>query len=130
LSAVSRRTCHSAGAKSPYVAYEAKKGGGFYAAEGAAQIADVLETGLKVVSGAAKPPAASAVQVSAASAEIASDFGGAQGGLARAQAAAAADPARLRARAYVQNNEWRFDQAETDFKALVADTEARNAPPR
>ena len=30
LSGVSRRPCRSAGAKSPYVAYEAKKGGGFY----------------------------------------------------------------------------------------------------
>ena len=129
LSGVTRRACRSAGAKAPYLAYDAKKGAGFYAAEGAAQIADVLETGLKVVSGAATPPAASAVQTSAASAEIAADFGGSTGGLARAQAAAAADPARLRARAYVQNNEWRFEQAETDFQALVADAESRRAPP-
>ncbi|WP_293898513.1 CHAT domain-containing protein [Phenylobacterium sp.] len=129
LGGVTRRTCHSAGGKAPYLAYDARKGGGFYAAEGAAQIADVLETGLKVVSGAAKPPAASQVQTSAASAEIAADFGGSTGGLARAQAAAAADPARLRARAYVQNNEWRFEQAETDFQALVSDAEARHAPP-
>jgi hypothetical protein len=131
LSGVNRRACHSAGAKAAYLAYEARKGGGFYAAEGAAQIADVLETGLKVVSGVAKPPAASAVQTSAASAEIAADFGGSTGGLARAQAAAATDPARLRARAYVQNNEWRFEQAETDFQALVADAEAAaRRPPR
>jgi len=129
LSDVNRRACRSAGAKAPYLAYAAKKGAGFYAAEGAAQIADVLETGLRVVSGAAKPPAAAAVQTSAASAEIAADFGGATGGLARSQAAAAADPARLRARAYVQNNEWRFEQAETDFQALVADAERRRAPP-
>src|SRR4051812_4047035 len=130
LSDVNRRACRSAGAKAPYLAYAARKGGGFYAAEGAAQIADVLETGLRVVSGTAKPPAAAAVQTSAASAEIAADFGGATGGLARSQAAAAADPARLRARAYVQNNEWRFEQAETDFQALATDAQARNAPPR
>jgi len=129
LGSVTRRTCRSAAGKAPYLAYASNKGGGLYAAEGPAQIADVLETGLKVVAGAMKPPAASAVQTSAASAEIAADFGGATGGLARSQAAAAADPGRLRARAYVQNNEWRFEQAETDFQALVADAEARRAPP-
>jgi len=129
LGAVNRRACRSAAGKAPYLAYAANKGGQLYAAEGAAQIADVLEAGLKVVSGAAKPPAMDQVQTSAASAEIAADFGGATGGLARSQAAAATDPARLRARAYVQNNEWRFEQAETDFQALVADAEARRAPP-
>ena len=130
VGAVNRRACHAAGSNATYVSYGAKHGQTVFAAEGASQIADVLETGLKVVAGAAKPPPASEVQVSAASAEIASDFGGTAGGLARAQAAAAADPARLRARAYVQNNEWRFDQAETDFQALAAEAQARNAPPR
>jgi len=42
----------------------------------------VLETGLRVVAGAAKAPKMSDIQVSAASAEIAADFGGASGGLA------------------------------------------------
>jgi CHAT domain-containing protein len=129
LGGVNRRACHSASGKAPYLAYDARTGAGLFTAEGPAQIADVLETGLKVVSGAMKPPAASEVQTSAASAEIAADFGGATGGLARSRAAAAADPARLKARAYVQNNEWRFEQAETDFQALVADAEARRAPP-
>jgi CHAT domain-containing protein len=129
LGAVNRRACRSAAGKAPYLAYASNKGGQIYAAEGAAQIADVLEAGLKVVSGAAKPPAMGQVQTSAASAEIAADFGGATGGLARSQAAAATDPGRLRARAYVQNNEWRFEAAETDFQALVADAEARRAPP-
>jgi CHAT domain-containing protein len=130
LSSVSRRACHTVAGSAPYLAYDARRRAGVYTAEGASQIADVLETGLRVVSGAAKPPADTAVQVSAANAEIAADFGGSAGGLARAQAAAAADPARLRTRAYVRNNEWRFDLAETDFQALVADAEARNAPPR
>jgi CHAT domain-containing protein len=130
LGAVSRRACHATGSNATYVSYGARHGQTVFAAEGASQIADVLETGLRVVAGAARPPKMSEVQVSAASAEIATDFGGASGGLARAQAAAATDPARLRARAYVQNNEWRFDQAETDFQALAADAQARNAPPR
>ncbi|MEW5686350.1 MAG: CHAT domain-containing protein [Pseudomonadota bacterium] len=129
LSGVSRRACRSARGSAPYVAYSARKGAGAYVVEGPAQIADVLETGLKVASGTIKAPAASAVQTSAASAEIAADFGGSAGGLARSQAAAATDPARLRARAYVQNNEWRFEQAETDFQALLADAQARRAPP-
>jgi CHAT domain-containing protein len=129
LGAANRRACRNRSGQAPYLAYDARRGSNLFVAEGAAQLADVLETGLKVVSGVIKPPAASEVQTSAASAEIAADFGGATGGLARAQAAAAADPARLRARAYVQNNEWRFEQAETDFQALVADAEARRAPP-
>jgi len=128
LGGISRRACRSAAGKAPYLAYTSGRGGQLYTAEGAAQIADVLEAGLKVVSGAAKAPAVSQVQTSAASAEIAADFGGATGGLARSQAAAAADPNRLRARAYVQNNEWRFEEAETDFQALLADAEARRAP--
>ncbi|WP_337189102.1 CHAT domain-containing protein [Phenylobacterium sp.] len=129
LGAVTRRACRSVAGQAPYLAYASERRGGYYAAEGPAQIADILETGLKVVAGAIRPPAASDVQTSAASAEIAADFGGATGGLARSQAAAAADPSRLRARAYVQNNEWRFEQAETDFQALVADAQARRAPP-
>jgi CHAT domain-containing protein len=129
LAGVSRRACRSVRGSAPYVTYAARKGAGAYAAEGPAQIADVLETGLKIAAGTVKAPAAAAVQTSAASAEIAADFGGAAGGLARSQAAASTDPARLRARAYVQNNEWRFDEAETDFQALVADAEARRAPP-
>jgi CHAT domain-containing protein len=130
LGAVNRRACHATGSNSTYLSYGAKHGQTLFAAEGASQIADVLETGLRVVAGAAKPPQLADVQVSAASAEIASDFGGSAGGLAHAQAAAANDPARLRARAHVQNNEWRFDQAETDFQALVADAQSRNAPAR
>lgn len=130
LGPVQRRACHATGSNATYVTYGAKKGSSVIVAEGASQIADVLETGLKVVAGAAKPPKMAEVQTSAASAEIAADFGGTGGGLARAQAAAAADPSRLRARAYVQNNEWRFEQAETDFQALVSDARARNASAR
>ena len=130
VGSVTRRPCRAAGSNATYLSYGVHKGRTLFAAEGASQIADVLETGLKVVAGGARPPKIADVQVSAASAEIAADFGGATGGLARAQAAAAADPARLRARAYVQNNEWRFDLAETDFQALAADAQARNAPAR
>ena len=87
------------------------------AAEGLAPLADILETGLKVAAGG-KPPSLTAIQTSAAQAEIAANFPNMQG-LAAAEAAAALDPQRLLARGYVQNNEWRFDEAEQAFRALV-----------
>jgi CHAT domain-containing protein len=119
-------TCKLTAGASPYVVFVSEKGGTVTVAEGLAVLADVVETGLKVALGAA-PPAATAVQTSAAQAEIAADFPN-LGGLAAAEAAAAADPERLRGRGYVQNNEWRFDEAETAFRALVTEGEARNAP--
>jgi hypothetical protein len=79
LDEVARRACRSAAAKSPYLAYQARKDGYLVAAEGAAQIADVLETGLRVVSGAAKKHLVAAVQISAGKAESAADFRGASG---------------------------------------------------
>jgi len=122
-------TCRIGGAQgAPYVVFLSEKGGGMTVAEGLAPLSDVMETGLKVALGLAKPPASTEVRVSAAQAEIAADFPN-MGGLAAAEAAAAADPERLRARGYVQNNEWRFDDAETAFRALVSEGEARNAPP-
>jgi CHAT domain-containing protein/tetratricopeptide (TPR) repeat protein len=130
LTNATRALCHYGDAKTPYVAYEARHGRFYLAAEGFAAANDVLETGLRVASGAIPPPKGGAPQESAASAEIASQFGGAVGGLSSAQAAAANDVHRLLARGYVENNEWRFDQAETDFRSLVAATRAANAPPR
>ncbi len=121
-------TCKLAQGGAPYVVFASTRGAGLTVAEGLAPLADVIETGLKVALGTAKPPASGALQTSAAQAEIAADFPN-MGGLAAAEAAAAADPDRLRARGYVQNNEWKFDEAETAFRALVSEGEARNAPP-
>ena len=122
-------TCRMGGAQgAPYVVFVAEKGGSVTVAEGLAPLSDVVETGLKVALGLAKAPASTEVRASAAQAEIAADFPN-MGGLAAADAAAAADPERLRARGYVQNNEWRFDEAETVFRALVNEGDARNAPP-
>ena len=130
LTAVTRAACRLGDAKTPYLAYEGRRGRFVLGAEGYAAANDVLETGLRVTSGVIPPPASSAPQQSAASSEIASDFGGATGGLSSEQGAAANDVHRLRARGYVQNNEWRFDQAETDFRSLVSATRAANAPAR
>jgi len=111
----------------PDLIYTMGKGRALLTAEGPAQIADMVESGLKAVSGAGMLPTASDVQTSAASAEIAADFGAATGGLARSQAAAHADLIRLRARACVRNNEWQFEKAETDFQAHAAQAERRKA---
>ena len=130
LTGVTRSACRLGDTKAPYLAYQARRGRYMLAAEGYAAANDVLETGLRVTSGAALPPLSVAPQESLASAEIAADFGGSAGGLASSQGAAANDVHRLRARGYVQNNEWRFDQAETDFRSLVSATRAANAPVR
>ncbi|MBI1198921.1 MAG: CHAT domain-containing protein [Phenylobacterium sp.] len=111
----------------PYIAYSSDKDGKLTVAEGLAPLSDVVETSLKVALGLADPPASTDIQTSAAQAEIAADFPD-LGGLAAAEAAAAADPRRLSAHGYVQNNEWRFDEAETAFRALVSEGEAANAP--
>ncbi|MEW5688309.1 MAG: CHAT domain-containing protein [Pseudomonadota bacterium] len=112
----------------PYVAFSAANDGRLTVVEGLAPLSDVIETGLRIALGEATPPRATDVQTSAAQAEIAADFPNMMG-LAAAEAAAAADPERLRTRGYVQNNEWRFDEAETAFRALATEAEARNAPP-
>lgn len=111
----------------PYIVYLSEQAGVLTVVEGLAPLSDVIETGLKVALGAA-PPKSTDIQTSAAQAEIAADFPNMMG-LAAAEAAAAADPERLRTRGYVQNNEWRFDEAETAFRALVTEGEVRNAPP-
>ena len=130
LANVTRSACRLGDTKAPYLAYQGRRGRFVLGAEGYAAANDVLETGLRVTSGAMPPPASTAAQGSAASAEVASDFGGATGGLSSSQGAAANDVHRLLARGYVQNNEWRFDQAETDFRSLVSATRAANAPVR
>lgn len=124
-----RAACRATPSGATYVAYTAARGGDAVSAEGLAAIADVLETGLRIVAGVERPPEALARQVSAASAEVAADFGGRVGSLADSTAAAAADPDRLRDRAYALNNEWRFEAAETDFRALALAAEAGSASP-
>ncbi|MBL8773936.1 MAG: CHAT domain-containing protein [Phenylobacterium sp.] len=112
-----RTACRTGDGASPYVVFTAPGSRATLVAEGLAPLADVLEAGLRVVGGG-RPPAVAAVQTSAAQAEIAADFPNMQG-LAAAEAAAAVDPQRLLARGYVQNNEWRFDEAEQAFRAIV-----------
>ncbi len=97
-----RRACRSAWRQGPLPGLHHQAAAGTYAAEGAAQIADVLETGLKVVSGKGYMPAANGPRADLSRQRRSRPyFGGATGGLARAQAAATADlgpPARPRLR--------------------------------
>ena len=120
-------TCKLTQGAVPYVVFVSESGSTLTVAEGLAPLADVIETGLKVAPGLTTPPNITAVQTSAAQAEIAADFPN-MSGLAAAEAASTVDPMRLRSRGYVQNNEWKFDEAETVFRALVNDGDARNAP--
>lgn len=112
----------------PYVVFRAAAPDGTVTiVEGLAPLSDVLETAAQVALGRQRPPAATEVRTSAAQAEIAADFPN-LGGLAAAEAAAAVDSGRLKTRGYVQNNEWRFDEAETAFRALVTQSEGADVP--
>jgi CHAT domain-containing protein len=131
LKSGAQQVCGFGASKQPYIVFTGASGKArLAAAEGFSDLADVLQAAVGVVSGATPPPAPLTAQGSVASQEIAADFGGPLKGLAAAQAAALQDPTRLKTRGYVQNNEWRFSDAENDFRALVSEAETRNAPPR
>jgi CHAT domain-containing protein len=129
LSGAERSLCRSLRANLPYVLYTSRRGRFIEVAEGFAQTADVLETGLRVIAGAMAPPAIAQSQTSKAAAAIAAEFGGDLAGLAGAEKAATTDAGLLIARGYVQNSEWRFQAAEADFRTLAATAQSQNAPP-
>jgi CHAT domain-containing protein len=125
LSSVQRLACKSKPGGTDYVAYTAADGRTVLAADGFAQVADVLETGLRVVSGVIPPP------VAVAAATAAPGFSGSGlSGLAEAAEAAGRSPERLRTRGYTRSTEWRFSDAETDFRALALQTEGQTSPVR
>lgn len=119
LAKVRLAQCKGFAAKIPYVAYSGQGRGRAAAAEGFAQIADVLETGLKVVAGVSAPPKATETLPAAAVEAAAGTMG-----LAQASEAAAAAPENLRERGYKRNIAWRFADAETDFRALAQNPDA------
>lgn len=115
LSAARRSACQAFSVKVPYVAYSGLAHGRAVAAEGFVQIADVLETGLKVIAGDIAPPKATQSLVSASAVAA-----GGQGlSLVQASEAAAAAPENLRERGYSRNLAWQFSDAVTDFRALA-----------
>jgi CHAT domain-containing protein len=116
LERIRRAPCKAFAGKVPYVAYSGVgRAGRTVAAEGFVQISDVLETGLRVVSGAAPPPKAIQAQAAASTAGVQAV------GLAEAAATASSAPENLRERGFIRNTAWRFTDAETDFRALALD---------
>ena len=115
-----RADCKAFAAKVDYAAYSASEGGRSVAAEGFAQIADVLETGLRVIAGAAPPPKPTETLASASASGQAVAVN-----LVQATEAATASPENLREKGYSRNLAWRFADAETTFEALALN---QNAP--
>ena len=126
---LSQRLCRQGAQKLAYLVDEGRVGRYQFVGQGFAQAADILEAGIDIVSGRASPPAAATSQTSQAAQELAAAFGGQLTGLASAQKAAALDGRRLMQRGYLQNSEWRFDAAETDFRALADIQRAQAASP-
>lgn len=118
-----RADCKAFSAQVAYVAYSGSNRGKAAAAEGFSQIADVLETGLRVVAGVSAPPKATQTLAAAS----AGGAGGGAMGLAEASEAAASAPENLRERGYDRNISWRFADAETDFRALALNESASPA---
>jgi CHAT domain-containing protein len=106
--------CKSRPASASYVVYSAREGDDrILVAEGLSGVADVLATGLKVISGDAKPPAATAEQGGA----------GVTGEIESLNAVAEASGASVEKQkqdAYRQAQLWRFDEAEARFSSLAA----------
>lgn len=121
LHGVTQADCKAFSAKVAYAAYVGSAHGRAVTAEGYVQIADVLETGLRVVAGVIPPPKATQ-ELAAASAASLSAHG--DGGLAEAAEAAATAPENLRERGYNRNISWGFADAETDFRSLAQDQNA------
>jgi CHAT domain-containing protein len=98
---------------SPYVAYADPSRGA--AADGFGPLADILQAGLRIVSGAAVPPKL-ATDAQAAAVGVA---GGSDVSLADATDAALGPSDRGKEYAYTQNQAWRFASAEQNWRPLA-----------
>ena len=101
-----------------YIAYDVRDGRDVIAAEGYGAIADVLATGVKVVLGRAKPPAATSQQ----SANLGSVLGGQIENLNAVADASANSPAKQKESAYREAQLWQFGDAESRFSQLAGTT--------
>jgi len=106
-----------AAAKVGYTVYQGLSGDRGVAAQGYPQMADVLETGLRVIGGVMAPPKPTQT-LPAATVSAASES------LVDVTDAAAKAPEKLRDRGYSQNMSWDFTDAEADFRSLAQDPEA------
>ena len=119
LNGVTQADCKSGAAHAAYASYVGFAHGRAVAAEGFAQISDVLEIGMRVVAGVIPPPKAAQQMTASASSPAHGDEG-----LSEATDAAATAPESLRERGYSQNILWSFADAETDFRSLALDQSA------
>ena len=101
-----------------YIAYDVRDGRDVIAAEGYGAIADVLATGVKVVLGRAKPPAATSQQ----SANLGAVLGGQIENLNAVADASANSPAKQKESAYREAQLWQFGDAESRFSQLAGTT--------
>jgi len=110
-----KAACKTKAAGLAYVVYRSPGGGGIIAAEGRAPIEDVLEKGVRFLSGSMREPAAidkEAAAVSQVSTAPVSQLSAVDG-------VEAPSVESLRSAAYAVGQNWQFDQAELDFGELA-----------
>jgi CHAT domain-containing protein len=117
LTRAQRADCKAFDAQVGYLAYSGMSGDRAVAAQGYPQIADVLETGLRVVGGVADAPKPTQ-SLPAATAMVSGES------LIDAADAAAKAPEKLRDHGYSRNMTWDFADAETDFRTIAQDANA------
>jgi CHAT domain-containing protein len=119
LDGVQRRTCQSVPGDVAYSAYTIVQGDSAAAAEGFVPLTDLIEAGLKIVTGAAPVPA-SAMQAQPLGEYVGGVGGSETSGLADAANAAQQTADWLLDKAHIENQGWLFGDAERDFRALAA----------
>ena len=113
LAGESVAACKLKGSGAPYVVYAAQRGGATAAAEGFTPIADVLETGVKVASGAVPPPRATQTQQGGGAAVV--------GDLGDLSSTAAQPSLEVRREtAFRQGQAYQFGAAEVQFEQMLA----------
>jgi CHAT domain-containing protein len=112
-----RAVCQSVPGGVAYSVYTLIDGDSAAVSEGFAPLTDLIEAGLKIVTGVSPVPA-SALQAQPLG-EYASRSGGEGSGLAAAVSAAQQTSDWLKNRAHVENQGWLFGDAERDFRALA-----------
>src|SRR5262245_17698682 len=117
LPGVMRANCRSIPGGASYQAYQSARGSTVAVAEGFAPLSDVIESGLKIITGAEPPPAPSAQLRSAGLGLVRQDTEGSSFVATADAAQQSAD--YLSNRAYVTNHGWLFDDAEQIASALT-----------
>ncbi|MBV9330722.1 MAG: CHAT domain-containing protein [Alphaproteobacteria bacterium] len=120
LSNVERAVCHSIPGGVSYSVYTQSDGDSAAVAEGFLPLTDLIEAGLKIVTGVSDVPA-SDLQTQAQS-EYAIKPGSQGESLATAVNAAQQTSDWLRNRAHVENQGWLFEDSERDFRSLASST--------